>query len=165
MAASKHLLRSAPSVLRSRTTRPSKSPLAWTQCRRCLSDSPQQPPGQQNFREPVRLLSEVDSRGRKLPEKVPPKKKDPFGGVWFPKTRIVLGVIFISIMIWDMVRLTPRHRDTLRPLTVSSGTMPLTPNTPTSISSLLPLQNVMLWPNVNLALHLHPPCALGWKHS
>lgn len=159
------LLRIAPSPLRSRTAQPLKAPLPWFRCRRCLSDSPQQLQGQNNSREPVRLLSEVDSRGRRLPDKVIPKKKDPFGGAWFPRTRIVLGVIFISVMIWDMVRLASRHREMLPPLTVHSGIMLWTPNTPMSISSLPLLLNVMLSLNANLALQPRPRCALEWKLS
>lgn len=69
-----------------------------------MSDKPDRPAFGPS--EPVRLLSEVDAKGRKL-ELKPPEKKSKFGGVWFPRTRLFFGVIFIGVLIWDMVCVLP----------------------------------------------------------
>lgn len=52
---------------------------------------------------PVRLLSEVDYKGRPLPPK-PDPRKDKWANMWYPRTRLVLGTILIAVVIYDMVR-------------------------------------------------------------
>lgn len=48
------------------------------------------------------MLSEVDAKGKPLPPK-PDLKKNPWANLWMPKTRMVLGVVFLAVLIYDMV--------------------------------------------------------------
>ena len=56
------------------------------------------------YPEPVRLLSEVDARGKPIKGFAGPAQKKR-GGPTFVKTRLLIGSIFMGILIWDMVRL------------------------------------------------------------
>lgn len=70
-------------------------------------------PKEKEEEETVRLLSEVDAKGKPLPPK-PDLSKDRFAGMWWPRTRLALGLIFIGVLIYDMVSLRahyhPLHR-------------------------------------------------------
>lgn len=84
-------------------------------CRRCVSSRPDLPkttpaPAPAPIEEePVRLLSEVDYKGKQLQRPKPGQKKDPLAGLWYPRTRFVLGIILIGVIIYDMVSFQTMH--------------------------------------------------------
>lgn len=121
MAPSKRLLRSANSLLSYNARSATKPQFLPSACRRCQSNIPGGPkatppgaPGLQRDDEPVRLLSEVVAKkGRLVPKKPEPKGKDKgrWGGIAYPKTRLAVGVIFLSILAYDMVRIFATRLD------------------------------------------------------
>jgi len=146
MAPSRRLIRSLNSFIPSSSkTHPFAKPqFLTTICKRCQSNLPEDSkPDLTNSSkkndEPVRLLSEVVARkGRLVPKEPEPKKKNQgkFGGVAYPKTRLFVGVVFLGILAWDMVKTLLKKVDTATDLTHSAQT-PLTLNIPKNISKHL----------------------------
>lgn len=106
MAHHKQLLRSATCLLPSapRSSLRTASPISV--CVRQLSKTPrrreQKKPAEEDDWKPVRLLSDVDYKGKALPPK-PDPKKDPWGGLWYPRTRMAAVIVLICVIFYDMV--------------------------------------------------------------
>ena len=70
----------------------------FSSCRRCLAEQSERDP-----KLPPRLLSEVDAKGRPLPANKPRTRRNESDYGAFPKWKVLFGVIFIGVIVYDMV--------------------------------------------------------------
>lgn len=96
----------SPSLLQQLSRRSRSSARAFSTCQ--IHRSGLDPkPEDKKLRLPPRLLSEVDSKGRPLGPRRPGRKGEGGQVVKFPTYRIMFGVIFLSILFYDMVSFCP----------------------------------------------------------
>ena len=133
--------------------------LQMSQRKRCMSDKPDSTPPRAS--EPVRLLSEVDAKGRKL-ELKPPEKKSKFGGVWFPRTRLFFGVIFIGVLVWDMASVLASILRSSHTNSCSARIL-LIPSILKSIWKRLRSPSGICWRNESQVCPIPQQCAYVWK--
>jgi len=99
MATIQRLLRPTPRALAYST--PLRTISARLQPRLTIRQYATEPPKTEE-REPIRLLSEVDARGRKLPDKVTTEDYSPTYK-FFAWLRLGLGLVLMGALAYDMV--------------------------------------------------------------